>query len=64
MLSAAVYLLLHGIYMTLRLSDSNGSFPRPLSAGEEHEYIERCMKGDQQARNILIEQISVWSLIL
>ncbi len=31
------------------------SFPRPLSAAEEREYIERCYAGDEEARNKLIE---------
>lgn len=31
------------------------SFPQPLSAKEEQKYVELCLKGDENARNILIE---------
>ncbi len=40
----------------LRLSESGGSFPRPLSAAEEARYIDLFLKGDMQARNVLIER--------
>lgn len=33
----------------------NGSFPRPLSAQEEREYLERWKNGDTSARSKLIE---------
>lgn len=33
----------------------NGSFPRPLTASEEREYLERWKNGDTQARSKLIE---------
>ncbi len=55
MLSAAIILLLNGIYLTLRISGS-GSFPRPLSEKEEREYLLSCAEGDIGARNILIER--------
>lgn len=32
-----------------------GSFPKPLSAAAEREYVERALKGDVQARGKLIE---------
>ena len=32
------------------------TFPKPLTAGEEREYLERCKEGDQSARNTLIER--------
>jgi len=31
------------------------SFPQPLSSQEEQKYVEACRKGDENARNILIE---------
>ena len=30
------------------------TFPKPLSASEEKEYLERCKRGDQEAKDILI----------
>ncbi len=38
------------------LSLSSGSFPKPLSAKEEREYLEKAESGDENARNILIER--------
>lgn len=32
------------------------TFLKPLAPGEEREYLERCQKGDQEARNVLIER--------
>ena len=32
------------------------TFPKPLSPGEEKLWLERCLKGDKEARNILIER--------
>ena len=32
------------------------SFPKPLDAKEEKEYLEKCRKGNTEARNILIER--------
>lgn len=55
MLNAAVWLMLSGILYSLRLS-SGGSFPKPLSAREERDYLARAAEGDLEARNILIER--------
>lgn len=33
----------------------NGSFPKPLSAKQEREYLEKSANGDIEARNILVE---------
>lgn len=32
-----------------------GSFPKPLSEKQEREYLQRCAKGDIEARNKLVE---------
>ena len=32
------------------------TFPKPLSARDEKEYLERCNEGDQLARDVLIER--------
>ena len=55
MLTGVFMLLLQSAFLTLRLGDRAGSFPRPLSAKEEAAYVERCCAGDLEARNILIE---------
>ena len=54
MISAALLLILSSAFFTLRLG-STGSFPRPLSAAEERECLERAANGDEAARNKLIE---------
>ena len=55
MLSPIIYLMINGLFFTLRLSGGGGSFPRPLKAAEEQEYLSRCAQGDLEARNILVE---------
>ena len=35
---------------------NNSLFPEPLSAEDEKKYLERLAKGDEEARNILIEK--------
>lgn len=32
------------------------TFPKPLTAREEREYLERYKEGDEEARSILIER--------
>ena len=54
MLPISILLLLNGIFFTLRLSGGS-SFPRPLRAEEEQEYLARAAAGDLDARNLLIE---------
>lgn len=54
MISALLSLLLHGMYMTLRVGGLNGTFPRPLPAAEERECLLRMKEGDEEARNQLI----------
>lgn len=56
MLSPVIFLILNGLFFTLRLSGGGGSFPRPLKPEEEREYLERWAKGDMEARNVLIER--------
>ena len=55
MFSPLIYLMLHSLFFTLRLSGGGGSFPRPLKATEEREYLARCAQGDLEARNVLVE---------
>ena len=54
MLSATVWLIFSSMLYTLRLA--SGSFPKPLTAQEERELLERSAQGDLEARNILIER--------
>ena len=54
MLASSFLLLLNGAFFTLRLGGA-GSFPRPLSAREESEYVASWLDGDVEARNKLIE---------
>lgn len=53
--SAASVLLLSAVYMILRVQGSGGSFPRPLSAEEERDLVQRMLAGEDQARALLIE---------
>lgn len=55
MLSPVIYLMMNGLFFTLRLSGGGGSFPRPLKAAEEQECLEKCARGDLEARNTLVE---------
>ena len=54
MLSATLLLFANTLLLSLRLSGWN-SFPKPLSAAEERQWLERYAHGDPEARNILIE---------
>ncbi len=54
MLSAALLLFANTLLFSLRLS-GGGSFPKPLSAAEEREWLEKYAQGDQEARRVLIE---------
>lgn len=53
-MTAVLWLMLSSLLCSLQLQ--TGSFPKPLTAAEEREYLERSAKGDLQARNILIER--------
>lgn len=53
--SASSALLLGAVYMILRVQGSGGCFPRPLTAAEERDYVQRMLDGEDQARSLLIE---------
>ena len=55
MLSPWLFLLIRTLCFPLRLAGTAGSFPRPLKADEERQYLERFAAGDMEARNKLIE---------
>ena len=41
---------------TLGYISNNSLFPEPLSQEEENKYLRKCINGDENARNILIER--------
>ena len=51
---AATYLMLSALFYSLQLN--TGSFPKPLTAGEEKHYLALSAAGDLEARNVLIER--------
>ncbi len=55
MFSPLIYLIMNGLFFSLRVSGGLGSFPRPLNAEEESRYLALCAQGDLEARNILVE---------
>ena len=55
MLTAALLIFANTLLFSLRLS-GGGSFPKPLSAAEEREYLNRYAQGDERARDVLIER--------
>lgn len=54
MLETAFILLMNSFILMLRISPYD-SFPKPLSKEEEQKYIDLCLNGDVEARNILVE---------
>lgn len=55
MLTALLSCALSGLIFWVLHVTGAGSFPRPLTAEEEKDCLERLQKGDQTARNELIE---------
>ena len=55
-MNAALLLLCQSMFWSLHLAGGSGSFPRPLTAEEERQYLELCAKGDLDARNVLVER--------
>ena len=53
-LTTLLNLISNLVYFALHVTGA-GSFPPPLSAKKEAELIERNLKGDEEARNALIE---------
>ena len=49
-------LLLNTAFLSLRLGENAGTFPKPLSAAEERQYVSLALAGDLDARNTLIER--------
>lgn len=55
MLSVALLSFANTLLFSLRLS-GGGSFPKPLSAEEERQWLQRFAQGDLEARQVLIER--------
>ena len=55
MITPWLFLLANALCFPLRVGAGGGSFPRPLSAAEERECLERFAQGDMEARNKLVE---------
>lgn len=55
MIALALLLLSNSLFLSLHLAQNTGSFPKPLSAQEENEYLQRAAAGDMDARNKLVE---------
>ena len=53
--TGASALLMSAIYLILRVQGAGGCFPRPLTAEEEQDAVQRMLEGDEQARSLLIE---------
>lgn len=56
MILDGIWLLYTAMLYSLRLGLPAGSFPKPLSAKQEKEYLALAAQGDLEARNILIER--------
>lgn len=55
MLETATLLLMNGLLLMLRIAPGD-SFPKPLGAEEEREYLAAWVdNGDVEARNVLVE---------
>lgn len=54
MIESAFFLLMHSLWLFLRVAPS-GSFPKPLSREEEEDCLRRSQEGDLEARNTLVE---------
>lgn len=54
-MSVALLMFANTLLFSLRLS-GGGSFPKPLTATEEREWLEKYAQGDPEARQVLIER--------
>jgi len=55
MLTTAMLLLRSSLFLSLHLAGNTGSFPKPLTAKEERDCLDRFAQGDLEARNQLVE---------
>ena len=57
-------LILSGLVLGVGYRQNNNLFPEPLTSGEEKEYLELLKNGDNNAKNILIENFDRNFLLL
>ena len=55
MWTAWLLLMLNGLFFTLRVAGTTGSFPRALTREEEQDCLKRMAEGHEEARDKLIE---------
>jgi len=55
-LMALLQLFARGLSLFHSYTSGNGAFPPPLSEEEEREMLERKERGDEEARNVLVER--------
>ena len=55
MLSITLALMLHSLYLSLRINSRGGSFPRRLTQDEEAALWQKYKQGDKKAQDALIE---------
>ena len=53
MLTTAMLLLKSSLFLSLHLSGSASSFPKPLSAEEEQTYLARSAQGDLDRKSVV-----------
>lgn len=51
-----IFEAVNSVFFAVGYVSNANSFPQPLSSEEEQQYIEAYKKGDEEARNILIER--------
>ena len=49
MFTTAMVLLRSSLFLTLHLTGGLNSFPKPLTAAEEREYLSRYAQGDRKS---------------
>jgi RNA polymerase sporulation-specific sigma factor len=55
-LFVTIPILLNCFFILICYVSNSNSFPQPLTAQEEEEYLEKYKNGDEDAKNVLIER--------
>ncbi len=56
MFSFFITMLVKQVFFLIAYLSNSNSFPKPLTAAEEHKYLDLAAKGDGNAKNVLIER--------